>query len=251
MSAPDDLWAQRLSEVEPYGVKARRIFSGSPSNDRLPVIQTAIRAGMLPVVSYKVPDVTLAAQGAYDAQFRLIAQRLQGLNTPVRATVFHEPNGNMTGPEFVALHRHLMPILKGGQVTVGPILNGWLLDTASGTSNFATYTSPDLFDLWDWFGFDTYANVNKPDKSPGDRIPLCENFLASKGHAGMPILIGEYNAHTGEAMAKTGEQILSSATVDVALVWNSTGTGQAGAVPLSGDRLEAYKATKADARAMH
>ena len=49
----------------------------------------------------------------------------------------------------------------------------------------------------------------------------------------------------------TGEQILSSPTVDVAMVWNSTGTGNAGAVPLSGDRLVAFKATKADPRAMH
>ena len=89
-----------------------------------------------------------------------------------------------------------MPILKRGEVTVGPILNGWLLDTAANTTKFGTYTSADLLDLWDWFGFDTYANVNNPDKSPGDRIVLCERFLAGKGHDGMPILIGEYNTHT-------------------------------------------------------
>ena len=98
MSAPESLWAQRLAEVEPVGIKARRIFSSSLSNDKFSVVQATVRDGMLPVVSFKVPDVALAAQGAYDAQYEQIAQRLASLNTPVRATVWHEPNGDMTGP---------------------------------------------------------------------------------------------------------------------------------------------------------
>ena len=94
-----------------------------------------------------------------------------------------------------------MPIFKRGQLTVGPILNAFLLDTANGTATFNSFTCTTLLNTWDWFGFDTYANVKNPNKNPGDRIPLLVNYLASKGKPDMPILIGEYNGHTAATIA--------------------------------------------------
>lgn len=250
MSAPAHLWGQRLSEVGACGVEARRIFGDltSSGDSKISTIREAIAAGMMPVMSYKVPNVTTAAQGGYDAWAHRAAALLDDLDVPIAVTIWHEPNGDMTGAQFVAMHQRLMPIFKRGQITVGPILNGFLLDTANGTATFNSFTSPTLMNTWDWFGFDIYANANNPTKNPGDRIPLLVDYLTSKGKAEMPILIGEYNGHLSSTIAKTGEQILSTPSVWLAMIWNADGSGTAGATVLTGDRLTAFTDTKADDR---
>lgn len=251
MSAPANLWSQRLSEVGRCGLEARRIFGDltSSGDDKMSTIREAIANGMMPVVSYKVPSVATAGQGGYDAWAQRAAGLLDALDVPIAVTIWHEPNGDMTGAQFVAMHERLIPIFKRGQLTVGPILNGFLLDNASGTAIFNSFTSSTLMNTWDWFGFDIYANANNPTKNPGDRIPLLVNYLTSKGEATMPILIGEYNGHIASTVARTGEQILATPTVWLAMIWNADGRGTARATVLSGERLTAFQATKADDRA--
>lgn len=252
MSAPADVWDQRIAEVGP-GIGARRIFADLRSDGlhRLDVVRQAIADGMLPVLSYKVPDVTSAIAGAYDAWAERAATQLDALDADIAVTIWHEPRGDMTGAQFVALHERLIPILGRGKVTVGPIMNGWLLDRTATTVEFGTFTSTKLLGLWDWFGIDSYQSLTNLELSPGDRIPPLVQFLADRGHPDMDILVGEYNAHTAATVTEAGEVFLSTPQVKVACVWNSTGTGTAGATPLSGVRLEAFKGTLADERVIH
>ena len=51
------------------------------------------------------------------------------------------------------------------------------------------------------------------------------NYLASKGKPNMPILIGEYNGHIASTIRQTGEQILSTRQVWLAMIWNANGSG--------------------------
>ncbi len=248
MSAPDNLWSTRLAEVGACGVEARRIYAtlNSSGDARMTVVQQAVADSMMPVISYKVPSIATAGTGGYNTWAANAAARLDALGVPVVVTVWHEPNGDMTGPDFVAMHEHLDPVFQRGQVKVGPIFNGFPLDTAAGRADLTTYTTPALFDLWDYFGIDTY------NAASDDRVPLMEQFVADQGHPDVPLLIGEYNATSAADLTAAGDAFLASPTMWAFLLWNSgDGTGGAQATPVSGDRLTAFQATKADARALH
>lgn len=251
MSAPSNLWATRLAEVGPTGVKARRIFANltAAGNDQASLISQAKAAGMLPVLSYKVPSVATLNAGGYDSWLTALNGYLAGLAVEVTATFWHEPNNDMTGAEFRAGSQRFLDRLTAPNVKVGPILNGWLLDNQ--TALFASFTSPELLAAWDFVAVDSYQAgtpaAPDPSKPPGRAIPKLEAWLAGQGFPDKPIGLGEYNGHTGVAMVDAGETILSCPNLWFALAWNSTAGTYS---PLVGDRLAAYQATKADPRAL-
>lgn len=250
MSAPSTDWSTRLSEVGSSGVKARRIFANlnSTASDQTDLINQAVADGMLPVCSWKVPSVATMNSGGYDAWLDRLNTYLGGLGTTVAAAYWHEPNGDMTGAEFQAGSQKFLDHITAQNVKVGPVLNGWLLDAK--VSTFASFTSPALLAQWDFVAVDTYqaGTVDAPDatKWGGRAVPLLASWLDSQGFPNMPIGVGEYNGFTADSLQKGGEAILSCPELWFGLVWNSE--GGLGHV-LSGDRLTAYKATKADARA--
>lgn len=237
MSAPANLWDQRLREVGPTGVTARRIFADftSTGRDQARLIEDAVAAGMLPVVSYKGTPTTanVAAVRAY----------LTSLGVRVLATWHHEPHGDMTPAEFRTGSTAFLAV-ESGEVEVGPILNGWLLDRRR--ADFESYTSPALLNAWDFLGVDTYQSNAQSTVYPGHRIAPLLDVLDDAGHPDMPIVIGEYNGWTAAAIAESGRIFLDTPNVIVACVWNSGPTGLG--IPLEGDRLAAFKATKADPR---
>lgn len=239
-SGSASLWPQRLAEVGAAGITARRIFSDDVANpgQRDGQIRDAIAAGMLPVLSYKgVPTVAnVAALRTY----------LTSLPGPVTVTYFHEPRGDLA-PDVFRARSKVFAAVAAPTVRVGPILNGWLLDTPARRDEFASFMNAELLDAWDFVGVDTYETLGMV---PGDRIPLLVDLLESTGHGDMPIVVGEYNGKSGGSIAQSGETFLSTPQVEVACVWNATGTGSAEATPLEGARLAAFKATKADPRAL-
>jgi hypothetical protein len=247
MSAPSSAWDQRVAEVGP-GLAARRIFAdlsaGSTSQIRL--VEEAHAAGLLPVISYKVGgDIAGAVNGAYNSVADQAAARLASYGLPTAVTFWHEPNPDITAAQYVAASKQLLPIFKRGQLKVGPILNGWLLDNK--LSTFASYAPDEMFAIWDWFGIDTYESgtMDAPGPTkPADRIPAMAKFLSSRGH-NIPMGVGEYNGYSADTIAAAGEALLSTPNVWFGCVWNSSG-GKG--VPLSGDRLTAFQATLADAR---
>lgn len=237
MSAPADKWDQRLREVGPDGVTARRIFANftSTGRDQANLIEAAVAAGMLPVVSYKgTPSA---------ANVKAVRDYLASLDVPVMAVWHHEPRGDMTPAEFVTGSRAFLAA-KSEKVQVGPILNGWLLDRKR--DEFLTYTAPDLFDAWDFLGIDTYQANADSTTYPGHRIAPLLEMLSDAGRPDMPVVIGEYNGFTAAAIEESGRLFLECPNVKAALVWNSGPTGLG--TPLDGDRLAAFRATKADPR---
>lgn len=248
MSSPANVWDQRLTEVGAEGITARRIFAQltTSGTDQLDLVADAVAAEMMPVISYKVANPS-ASSGTYDDMAEQAATRLAGFDVPVRLAVWHEPHGDMTPAQFVALNERLLPIFQRGQIKVGCFLNGWLLDRR--VDDFDAYTSPALFDLWDWFGIDTYESgtITAPGEvKPADRIPELVAYLESKG-SDLPIGIGEYNGYSAETIAAAGEAILSCDRLEFACMWNST-TGKG--YVLEGARLAAFKAAKADPRVL-
>ena len=260
MSAPKAEWSNRVAEVGTSGLKARRIFAdlGSGAQHQSTLIEQAVSAGMLPVVSYKVGgDIAGAANGTFDAVATQAANYLASFAVPMSVTIWHEPMGDMSGAQFVAMQNRLVPKFKGvGQLKVGPILNGFLLtqpnqQPGQGVDEFTTFTSPTLMNLWDWFGIDTYqpGTITSPnnDVMPVDRLYKLMDWLADQGHPAKPVGVGEFNGFSAAAIQGMCEGLLSIPNVWFGCVWN---VDEARAGILTGDRLTAYKVAKADARAL-
>lgn len=261
MSASSNLWSQRLSEVGANGIRARRIFCDltSTGNDQKASITQAINDNMIPIVSYKLPndssgapDISGGLNGKYDSWASAAATFLNSFGKTVVATVWHEPRGDMTTTQYKSLHKRYAPLFKKTNIKFGPILNGFLLDNLNRPAgdNYVDWFDDELLNTWDYMGMDVYqtGTQDAPGKIyPGDRIAPLLKVLTARGKQNMPIVIGEYNGFTADCITKSGETFLSTPTLWIASMWNTTGgKGQV----LTGDRLAAFKATKADSRVL-
>lgn len=249
MSAPASLWSQRISEVGKNGVTARRVFANltSSGGGQMNLIRTAIADGMMPVISYKVPNVQTMIDGGYDSWLAELRRQLTSLDADVTATFWHEPHGDMDPAQFRAASMKFFDAVDAPSVAVGPILNGWLLDRR--VADFASYTDARLLDKWEFVAVDSYQSgePTAPGSSmPARAIPLLATWMDSVGHPDKPLGLGEYNGFSAAAMAEAGETILSTPEMWFGLAWNSQGDSYA---PLTGDRITAFQRTKADARA--
>jgi hypothetical protein len=247
MGAPATLWAQRVAEVGP-GLAARRIFAdlAAGPTSQITLVEQAHAAGLLPVISYKVGgDIAGAVGGAYNAVADQAAARLASYGLPTAVTFWHEPSPDISAAQYVAASKQLLPIFKRGQLKVGPILNGWLLDNK--VSTFASYAPDEMFGIWDWFGIDTYE-TGTPEQpgafKPADAITRMSEFVTAHGHD-LPLGVGEYNGQSEATIAAAGEALMSTPNVWFGCVWNQE---LSFAHVLSGDRLTAFQQTLADPR---
>jgi hypothetical protein len=250
MSAPAYLWDQRIDEVGPSGVTARRIFADlTPTGtDQLNLVREAVADGMLPVISYKVPDPAVLAAGGYDSWLANLRGQLSGLDADVTATFWHEPYGDMDPATFRAASLAFLEGVDAPDIAVGPILNGWLLDRK--VSIFASFTDATLLEKWEFVAVDSYQSGTPTAPGPAmpaRAIPLLERWMDSMGHPDKPLGVGEYNGFTAEAVAEAGETVLSTPEVWFAAAWNSTAGNH---IPLADDRLTAFQRTKSDLRAV-
>ncbi|QIG44399.1 hypothetical protein G5V58_17885 [Nocardioides anomalus] len=247
MNAPADEWDLRVREVG-AGLAARRIFAdlSAGANSQLDLVERAHADGMLPVISYKVGgDAAGAASGRFDAAAEQAATKLASYGLPTAVTVWHEPYPDISGAQYAALSRRLLPIFRRGEVKVGPILNGWLLDRQ--TTTFASYAPDDLFRTWDWFGIDTYETGTATNPSafkPADAIRKMSAFVTSRGFD-LPLGVGEYNGQSGATILAAGDALFTTPNVWFGCLWNQNLDF---ATVLTGDRLSAFRQTLADPR---
>ena len=157
-------------------------------------------AGVRSFVSWKPPrgDFRGAADGRYDDQVRAWAESIPA---GVFATSFHEPENDMTGPEFVALQRHLYGVVKQVNPAIrwGPVYMAYWWDPAE-PSHFigdpaAWWPGEDYADFvgLDWYG---------PDPEPMTTSGSFRNWFQAMRPTGLPLFITEY----GQYAVADGEQ---------------------------------------------
>lgn len=259
MSSPKDLWDQRYREVGADGLTSQRIYcdvnsSGIATN--LDRIQKAISLDLTPVVSFKFPSASIAAVGRGDcnAWAAKAADQLQALGVTSLVAAFHEPYDNMSGPEFLATQRQLLPVFNArSNIETYCILHGWLLDNESQMpARFTAYMAPDVMEMLTYFGIDSYQSgtMDSPgDKDLSTRMPTLLKWLRAQGAPDKPVVIGEFSGYTAASMRKVGEAILSTPNVRYALLFNSASGGKGEPVVPNTDRMTAFQAIKADPRA--
>lgn len=249
-STDDSVYSAKLAEVGPTGINARRVYGDltTSGNSKSSIITSIISSGMLPVVSYKLNGVSFsaAASGSCDAAALATANYLVSLDTPIHVAVWHEPEDDMTGSEFKAFQRRLIPFFQRGKLKVGLILHGFNLDTTANTTLFKGFIDSTLLaGAYNWFGIDSYSNSTK---DAGDRIAPLMTVLSDLGQPDMPIGIGEWNGATAAKITSAGNKFLANPNLIWACFWQNASSSLG--PPLSGDRLTAFQAVKADSRVL-
>jgi hypothetical protein len=156
-------------------------------------------AGLHSFVSWKPPggDFRGAAAGEYDDRVRAWARSVP--RTGVFATAFHEPENNMTGPEFVALQRHLYTVVKDANPTIrwGPVYMAYWWDPEQ-----PGHWIGDPAQWWpgndhaDFAAFDWYG----PDPTPMTQSRSFATWYDFMAPTRLPLIIAEY----GQYMRRPG-----------------------------------------------
>jgi hypothetical protein len=245
MSAPNNLWAARVSEVG-SGLQARRLFfTGFGAN--LGLAQQACDAGTYPVMSFKTggPSWAQVAAGDTDADLRSLATRLDALSCDVFVAIHHEPEGDGSAADWSAMAVHALPILGGpvgGKVKVGVIGNGWWWSReARGYSDaeIAAWITPGVLQVSDVIAGDTYQS-NPTGEDVATKITRMGAWARRVG--GVRALgLGEFNTPTATGVTDATTALGSDPLFAWGCLWNADGAGAANATVLTGDRLAAFQ----------
>lgn len=148
-------------------------------------------------VSWKPPglDFAGAAAGVYDAQITAWAKSVP-VNIGLYATVWHEPENDMTGPQFVAMFQRVYTVVKAANpsITFGPVhMAYWWHE---GSTHYAP-GGPNAWWVWsryaDFVGVDTYAANPMPLKDD-PRFQGWLRFVNAKA-ADKPLVVAEYGRY--------------------------------------------------------
>ena len=151
------------------------------------------------------------------------AAKLASYGRPTAVSFWHEPNmrPDPGGPRCG--QKQILPFFKRGELRVGPILNGWLLDNQ--VEEFEAYIPDEMFGHLGLGGHRHLRGrygVQPRARKPADRIHALRSYLSSRGYD-HPIGVGEYNGFSAATIAAAGEALLSTPNVWFGCLWNSAG----------------------------
>lgn len=253
------LWEDTQAKLGPVGLEARRVYgiladTGTTKKGDLTEI---IADGMTPIYSMKPPgtppDGPGLAAGNYDAMLVAMRDYLISLNVPMTFTYWHEPRNEIAPADYIAGWTRILDIFEGvpSQISLGPILNGFLLDSDTTKPEFEAFMPDSLLGRWDFVALDCYQNGTNAapgTKSPGRAIPNLVNLLSTRGHPNMPVGVGEFNGLSGAMITDAGNTFLNTPTLWFALLWVGVSNSNGVDWILSQEEINAYQAILADSR---
>jgi hypothetical protein len=253
MSAPNNLWSQRVTDVG-AGLKARRLFFAD-FGASLSLATTACNAGMSPVMSFKTGAYSWAqiAAGNADADLRALATKLNALPCNIFVTIHHEPAAGAGTPlvgeggsatDYANMMAHALPILGGpigGKVKVGPIGNGWWFNTKGGLTDpeLKVWVSPAVLAASDFVAADTYQGTTSAETVASKIQRMGAWARRTPGVRGLGL--GEFNMQTAQGMTDATTALAADPLFAFGCVWNMDGSGAANAHVLTGAMLANFK----------
>ena len=241
MSAPANLWDERLTQVGASHINYRRIFYKS-FDDSLTKVSEALKAGMTPVISWKTGSYSWSqvANGSADSKLNSLVTRLNAIPGKKVLVVHHEPAGDGTAADYVAMQKRALPILKkANQASVGIIGNGWWWSARSqgySDAELAQWIPNSLKSICDVIAADTYQDSGLVEDGS---VKAARLAAWAKRTGGVKALgIGEFNGYTASSITNVMNVVKKEALFKWALVWNSGTSGMG--TPLEGARLQAF-----------
>jgi len=219
-------------------LKVRRSFNTTlPTSFAASSARDDARYGYKSFVSWKPPggDVAGAAAGRYDAAVAAWARSVP--RTGVYATSYHEPENDMSGAQFVAMHRHLYTVVKVANSTIqwGPVYMSywWQPSRLASIGGAAAWWVGS--DKADFTAIDNYSTPNPIQLNQDVQFMTWYNSMLGKGR---PMLITEYGQYSirpgygidpamqakrARTIAADAAWIRSQGRIKMWLYWNGTG----------------------------
>lgn len=241
MSAPTDKWNERLAQVGATNINFRRIFRVG-FDDSLTKVSESINAGMTPIISWKTDPYSWAqvGSGAADADLHSLVTRLNAIPGKKILILHHEPAGDGTAQDFVAMQLRALPILStANDAEVGIIANGWWWSAQNqgySDSEIAEWIPTSLKNVCDFIAADTYQDEALVEDG-GVKASRMAAWAKRTGNVSA-LGIGEFNGLTASAITNVMNVVKAEPLYKWAAVWNSGPTGLG--TPLEGDRLQAF-----------
>jgi hypothetical protein len=190
-------------------------------------IEDTIARGATPIISYKPPgtppDTAGLLAGTYDSMIVAAKNYLLSLNTPLTVSFWHEPHNEILPAEFIAGSIKFLDLFGvNANISHGPILNGFLMDSTADKLKFAAFYNEELLTRWDFLACDIYQNGT--NAAPGTKMPsrAAQNLvdmMTAAGHPDMPLGIGEYNALSAAGISDAAEVFASTPQLWFCLLW--------------------------------
>ena len=247
MSAPLNMWNQRVREVGP-GLQARRLFFTS-FDASLSKAADACNAGMYPVMSFKTGSYSWAqvAGGSADASLRALASKLAALPCGVFVAIHHEPANDGAAADWAKMQVHALPILggpAGGNIKVGVIGNGWWWSVGKkgySDAQIAQYITPAVKAVSDVIASDTYQMTATSEEAAPKIIRM--SAWARRVGGVKALGIGEFNAATASGITNAVKALAADPLYAWGCLWNADLNT---VTALSGARLAAFRAALAN-----
>lgn len=192
-------------------------------------------------VSWKPPggDHAGTAAGVYDAQIRAWARSVP-TNVGLYATVWHEPENDLTGPQFVAMYQHVYSVVKAANpsITFGPVYMAYWWQ--EGTDHYAR-GGANAWWVWDRYADFAAVDAYSPNPTTLKNNPKFQGWLKFMNLKAptKPLVVAEYGqcadnprekkpctAEEKAARARIileDEAYLRSMRFTMWLVWHGTG----------------------------
>ena len=135
----------------------RTFYSPTQVNSAVNTAKSDIANKRIPWISFKLPHSWKdMAAGKGDAWAKDLTKKLDGLDGPVWLTFHHEPEGDGPIKDWVAMQKHLSPIVKknSDNIAFAMILTGW--HQTDGEAQYSLENTWPGDGVVDIMGFDVY-----------------------------------------------------------------------------------------------
>ena len=236
---PDNSQASFLSASSKFGpFRVRRSFNPNlPDNIRRSAAADDAANHLITFLSVKPPTISGVAKGLYDSDITSLAKSFPTDHTTY-LTMYHEPENDMTGPQFVSLFRHFYTKVKAANphIKVGTVHMSYQWRPGSSTT-------ADEDSWWvgsaytDFIGVDDYNEKTTSGRTTAATDPQFQRWFNWAKTKGKPLAVVEFgrlespsdaNARANDLLAT--ESWLRNNNFFMFLYWHSTGPLAGGTV---------------------
>ena len=162
------------------------------------------KAGRIPWLSYKLSvSWADAASGKADAATKALAAKLATVPGPVWVAIHHEPEGDGTLTDWVALQKRLLPLLAAApNVRTSIILTAWdTFDSKNPAYSLNALWPGNMVDIMGFDAYNPYGDANHPDKGWTEMKHYYDQIAPAAKARGVDWAIAE-TGYTDAAAAK-------------------------------------------------
>ncbi len=236
---PDNSEEAFLSVSSKFGpFRVRRSFNKNlPSDIQHSAAADDARNHVISFLSVKPPTIGGVAKGLYDNDIKTLAASFPTDHTTY-LTMYHEPENDMTGPQFVALFRHFYTKVKAANphIKVGTVHMSY--QWRPGSSTTAEEDSWWVGSAYtDFIGVDDYNEKTTSGRTTAASDPQFQRWFNWAKTKGKPLAVVEFGRmeNPNDASARANdllntETFLRNNNFFMFLYWHSTGPLNGGTV---------------------